>query len=256
MDGGIYRLIKPAIIAGCIAISGCADTVKRAEYEAARKNDAETIKTLQEQLAASDARYEKALDNLKKLVTERTSIDALIPKVAEAKEDILKQFQKDYNTLAEKMKADGEKLEKTRRETISDLELTKRWFDQNAKPAIGDAKDGTGIYADRKNIENHETRLANQKKALHKLEKELAYQRTVEEWSYSLYLEYRSGVEQEIGNVQSKLDALNSKPEDRAKILQTLEKDLADFEKNIETLYQQHKERRKKMPPRPEEKND
>src|SRR5574342_751596 len=255
--GGIYQLIKPAVIAGCFAISGCANSVNRAEYDAARKSDAETIKILTERLAESDNKYEKALADLKKLVTERTTIDALIPKVAEAKEDILKQLQKDYNELTEKLKTEGEKLEGTRRTTVSDLEQLKRWFDQNAKPAIGDAKEETGIYADRKNIENHETRLANQKKALHKLEQNLAYQRVVEEWSYSLYLDYRTRVENETGNLQNKLDSLNAaKPEDRAAALEAFERDVATFEKNIELLYKDHKEKRKKLPPRPEEKND
>lgn len=250
--GNVYQLIKPLFVAGCFAVAGCADTVKRAEYETARS---ETINMLNDKLASADARYEKALTDLKKLVTERTTIDALIPKVAEAKEDILKHLQRDYNELTEKLKTEGEKLENTRRTTISDLEQLKRWFDQNAKPAIGDAKEETGIYADRKNIENHETRLANQKKALHSLEQNLSYQRVVEEWSYSLYLEYRAHMEQEVGNIQNRLDSLNSsKPEERAKALEAFELDVTTFEKNIELLYQQHKEKRKKMPPKPEEK--
>jgi chromosome segregation ATPase len=253
--GKIYQLIKPAFIAGCFAISGCANSVNREEYDAARKSDAETIRMLTDRLAESDNRYEKALDGLKKLVTERTTIDALIPKVAEAKEDILKQLQKDYNELTEKLKTEGEKLEGTRRTTVSDLEQLKRWFDQNAKPAIGDAKDETGIYADRKNIENHETRLANQKRALHNLEQNLAYQKIVEEWSYSLYLDYRARVENETGTLQNKLDSLNSvKPEERAAALEAFEREITTFEKNIDLLYQDHKEKRKKLPPRPEEK--
>jgi chromosome segregation ATPase len=255
--GNTYKLMKPLFLTGCLAVTGCADTVHRAEYDATRKNDAETIRSLRDELTAVKSDYEKSLTDLKKLVTERTSIEALIPKVGEAKEDILKQLQKDYNELTGKWNIEKNTLENSRRTTVSDLEQQKRWFKQTAEPAIGKPEDAegpaTGIYADRKKIENHETRLGNQKNAFHSLEQNLTYQRTVQEWSYSLFLEYRNPIEQGIENLQHKLDALNSvKPEERAKAIDAFERDTAAFEKNIELLYQQQREKRKKIPPRPE----
>lgn len=257
--GHIYSLAKPLLLSGFLAFTGCADTVRRAEYDASRKNDAETIKALRDELTSTREFYEKTSADLKKLVTDRTTIDALIPKVAEAKEDILKQLQRDYSELTEKWKVEKESLESTRRTTVSDLEKQKRWFDKTAEPAIGKPEDAdgpsTGIYADRKKIENHETRLANQKNAFHRLEENLSYQRIVQEWSYALFLEYRGPIEQGIENLQKKLDALNSvKPEERATALEAFDRDAAAFEKDIELLYEQQKEKRKKMPPRPDDK--
>ena len=257
--GLFYRAVRPLLTAGLLTVCGCADTVNRAEYEASRKSDAETINTLREQLTATDNRYEKSLADLKKLVTERTAIEQLIPKVAEAKEDILKQLQKDYNELTDKLKTEKDKLDSTRRTTVSDLEQQKRWFKQTAEPAIGKPEDAegpaTGIYADRKHLENHETRLANQKKAFHNLEQNLAYQRVVEEWSYALFLGYRGNIEQGMENLQLKIDEFKHvKPEERAAKLEAFERDSAAFEKNIDLLYQQQKEKRNKMPPKPDEK--
>ncbi len=259
--GHAYRLVKPLFLAGCLAVAGCVDTLKRSEYEAARKNDAETINVLRDELAASKSMYEKSLADLKKLVTDRTTIEALIPKVGEAKEDILKQLHKDYAELTEKWNIEKNLLENSRRTTVSDLEQQKRWFKQTAEPAIGKPEDAegpaTGIYADRKKIDNHESRLENQKSAFHRLEQNLAYQRTVQEWNHGLLVGYRHSIEQGMENLQGKLDALNSaKPEERMKALNALELDITAFEKNIELLYQQQKEKRKKVPPRPEEKND
>ncbi len=254
----IYSSIKPLAIPGVLAIIGCSDIMTRTEYEAA---SAETKKTLREEHSTAEQRYEKALSDLRKLVTDRTTIDALIPKVAEAKEDILKQLQKDYTELTEKLRTEKEKLDSTRRLTVSDLEQQKRWFKQTAEPAIGKPEDAegpaTGVYADRKNIENHEARLANQKKAFHSLEQNLAYQRIVNEWNYKLYIEYHRKVEEHTENLQKKLDALNSaKPEEHAAAHEAFKQGAADFEKNIELLYQQQIEKRKKIPPRPDEKND
>lgn len=259
--GHAYTLMKPLMLAGFLAAGGCADVVPRAEYENDRKKEAETIKMLRDELTGLKTDYEKSLNDIHKLVTERTTIDALIPKVGEAKEDILKQLRKDYDELTGKWNIEKGVLENSRRTTVADLEQQKRWFKQTAEPAIGKPEDAegpaTGIYADRKKIENHETRLANQKNAFHRLEQNLAYQRTVEEWSYSLLLEYRRPVEHGIENLQRKLDTLNSvKPEERTKALGDLENEITSFEKNLEFLYQQQKEKRKKVPPRSEEKND
>ncbi len=256
-----YSIARPLVMTGILAITGCADTITRTEYEAARKKDEETAQMIREQLTAADSRYEKALTDLKKLVTERTSIPELMPLVGKAKADILEQLQKDYNDLTEKLKTEGEKLERTRRTTVSDLEQQKRWFEQTAKPAIGNPesaeKPADGVYKDRIRIDNHDTRLANQKKAFHDLEQNLVYHRTVQEWSYSIYVEFRNNIELSAEDLQKKIEALNSaKPEERATALETFERDVAIFEKKIENLYQQQKEKRKKVPPRPGEKND
>lgn len=252
--GHMYQSMKPLVLTGFLAVAGCAGTVSRAEYDAARKSDAETIKALRDEHTAYKNEYEKSLTDLKKLVTDRTTIEALIPKIGEAKEDILKQIQKDYNELTGKWNAEKNTLENSRRTTVADLEQQKRWFKQNAEPAIGKPEDAegpaTGIYSDRKKIENHETRLANLKEALH-------HQRTAEESNDKLYREYHQSIVQIMENLQKKLYALNAvKPEERAQAKEALDSDIVTSEKNIEHLYQQQKEKRKKLPSQPEEKND
>ena len=256
-----YNIARPLIMTGLLAITGCADTITRTEHEAERKKYDETIQLLRDDLTGIKNDYEKSLAEIKRLVTERTTIDALIPKVGEAKKEILEQLRKDYDDLIAKWNNEKNTLENSRRKTVSDLEQQKRWFKQTAEPAIGKPEDAegpaTGIYADRKKIENHETRLANQKDTLHKLKENLAYDRIVEEWKYDLLLVYKKTVQQSYENPLKKLDALKSvKPEERAKAWEAFELEMDDFEKNIEALYQQQKEKRKKLPPRPEEKND
>lgn len=248
--GRVYSLMRPLLFSGILAVTGCADTVLRTEYEASRTSDAETIRLLREDLATTRNHYEKSFADLKILVTERTSIDELIPKIGEAKEDLSKQLQ-----------IEKDKLEKTRRAIIVEIERQKSWFKQIAEPAIGKPENAegpsTGIYADRQRIDNHETRLGNQKRAYQHRGQNLEYERTVDVWSYGLYLEYRKPIDQGRELLQRKLDALNSaKPEERAAASESFDREAATFEKNIELLIKQQEEKREKMPPRQDEKND